>query len=175
MHTVMPWTEDPQVVAARALVTSAEEKEARLDQEYKQLWHEAVSTFVEGSTQCLPEPSDPCWQARRLAARAGRETREARRALEAVEMRAQEKTAPAGYRRGRDKMEQGVRGVFTPLAQWLSEYDQVRAEVLEETAVKLPNLGHLYLSAHGVQDFVDTIFLQNRFGDSLLCEQHRHE
>jgi hypothetical protein len=71
-------------------------------------------------------------------------------------------------------MEQGVRDVFKPLQAWLCEYEQVRAEVLEETAVKLPDLGHLYLSVHGVQDFVDTIFLQNRFGDSCL-EQSRHE
>jgi hypothetical protein len=174
MHAKTPWQQDEAVVAARAREQAAQEQEANLDAEYQAAWREAVADFTEGNTTAMPDASDPCWQVRRKAARAGREVKEARRARERAEQLAQESCASTGYRIGRDMMQEGIATHFQPLKQWLADYEAMKEQVLQDTGVRLPNLGHLYLSAHGVQDFLDTIFLQNRFGDSCL-EQSRHE
>jgi hypothetical protein len=98
----------------------------------------------------------------------------AKRTLEGAERQAQEKAAPAGYRRGRDMMQEGIATHFQPLKQWLSDYEAMREQVFQDTAVRLPNLGHLYLSERGIDDFIEGIFSQNRFGDDCIA-QHRRE
>jgi hypothetical protein len=40
--------------------------------------------------------------------------------------------------------------------------------VLEQYGVHLPTLGHVVLSQRDIHEFIASIFLQNRFGTSLL-------
>jgi hypothetical protein len=79
MDAGISWQQDEAVVAARAAYDDACKTESRLDEAYRLAWAEAVADFVEGATTAQPEPSDPAWQARRQAAKAGKATQAAKR------------------------------------------------------------------------------------------------
>lgn len=67
-------------------------------------------------------------------------------------------------------MRQGIEEIFQPLVAWLSEYELLKVKAYEDYGVKLPDLGHIYLSPKDVTEICDTAFLQNAFGTSLMTD-----
>lgn len=59
------------------------------------------------------------------------------------------------------------------LAAWLQEYERLKGTVYEDYGVKLPDLGHIYLSPKDVTEFCENVFRQNAFGSSLLRDEDR--